>query len=55
MSLKSSNWLQVSAPMWLLIALWAALTFASVVCIHQAQTIARQQQIIQLMESGCSK
>jgi len=50
--LKSANWLQVSAPTWLLIALWVALTFTGIVCVHQAHTIARQQQVIQLMESG---
>ena len=53
--LKDPNWLVVRAPSWLLIALWAALSFTAWVCVHQDQTIARQRVVIQLLEKGCDK
>jgi len=53
--LKNPNWLVVKyvPPSWLLIALWAALTFTVFVCAHQAHTIANQRVVIQLLERGC--
>lgn len=40
-------------PTHLFVALWLALSFTAFVCVHQDRTIARQQQVIRLLERGC--